>query len=85
MLSYVPRRRARRTSTPVTMNIIRSLISLLVLSIVVLAGFGIVWWNDPPEKLVGYTGGGQAILAILMVLSLIGLVRLWLPPRERTA
>lgn len=67
------------------MNIIRGLISLLLVAITVLAGFGIAWWNSPPEKLASYTTGGKAILGVLIVASLVGLWRLWTPPTRRAS
>lgn len=61
------------------MNLIRSLISLLFVTLVVLSVLGIVWWDSPPEPLAGYTSGGKAILGVLIVAGLVGLWRLWAP------
>lgn len=62
------------------MNLIRSSISLLLVSVVVLGGLGIVWWNSPPAALQGSANGGRLILGVLIVSSLVGLKVLWTPP-----
>ena len=62
------------------MNLIRSSISLLLVAVVVLSGFGILWWNHPPEPLQGYANGGRLILGVLIASALIGLKVLWTPP-----
>jgi|GEM_PF-4974707 len=64
------------------MLIVRSLISLLIVTIVVLSGFGLVWWNEPPAQLAHYENGGKVILGLLILASLVGLGRLWTPPKE---
>ncbi len=66
------------------MNIIRSLISVLILTLIVISVLGFVWWQDPPEKLAGYSLGGQAILAVLVLSGSVGLWRLWSPAGRST-
>lgn len=63
------------------MNIIRSLISLLIVALIVISLFGIAWWQSPPEKLASYTRGGQVILGALATAGAFGLWRLWAPPK----
>ena len=63
------------------MILIRSLISSLIVAVIVLSGFGLAWWAEPPEKLAGYATGGQVILAILIVTGFVGLWRLWTPAK----
>lgn len=67
------------------MNVIRSLITVLILTLVVLSALGIVWWGDPPEKLSGYADGGRVILTILIAAGLFGVWRLWAPVRSSRA
>ncbi|QDU66518.1 hypothetical protein [Engelhardtia mirabilis] len=64
------------------MNLIRGLISILILSILVLSGFGIAWWGNPPAAIAAYAVGGKVILGVLIALGVMGLVVLWLPQRE---
>jgi len=59
------------------MNVIRGLITLLILTLVVLSAMGIAWWGHPPDKLAASADGGRLILSILIVASLGGLWRLW--------
>ena len=59
------------------MLLIKGLISVLILWICILAGYGIAWWDSPPEKLASYQTGGKVILVVLIVGSLGGLLRLW--------
>lgn len=61
------------------MNLIRSSISLLLVSIVVLSGLGILWWNHPPEALRASAGGGRLVLGVLIAAALAGLGFLWRP------
>ncbi|MEZ5979681.1 MAG: hypothetical protein R3F34_15890 [Planctomycetota bacterium] len=65
------------------MNLIRSLISILIVAIVVVSGYGIAWWSSPPAPLADSADGGRLILGLLMAASLLGLVRLWMPPKEK--
>lgn len=64
------------------MNLIRSLISALILALVAVSLYGIAWWQEPPAPLSGYTSGGKAVLAALCVAGVLGIVRLWTPPRR---
>jgi hypothetical protein len=62
------------------MNAIRLFISALILTLVVVAVLGIVWWQAPPEKLLAYEIGGKVILGVLAFSGLLGLWQLWTPP-----
>ena len=66
------------------MNIIRSLISALIVVVVALGVYGLVWWGNPPEKLAPYATGGRVILAILIASGVGGLWRLWSAPAGRS-
>ena len=65
------------------MNIIRGLMSSLLVAVAVLSALGIAWWADPPAKLAEYSTGGQVILGVLIASTLVGLWRLWTPARAR--
>jgi len=64
-------------------NVIRGLISLLIVALAVISGLGVLWWQAPPEKLLGYTNGGLVILGALIAASVAGLVVLWRDPAKR--
>jgi len=64
------------------MNVIRSLISLLIVVLLYLGYIGMRWWDAPPEKLADSAGAAKVILVILMLSGVVGLVRLWAPARK---
>lgn len=61
------------------MNIIRSLISLLIVALIVVSVYGIGWWSAPPDKLANYAMGGRVILGAMVLVGVLGLFRLWMP------
>lgn len=64
-------------------NVIRGLISLLIVALAIISGLGVMWWQSPPEKLLGYTTGGLVILAALILSSVAGLIVLWRGPARK--
>lgn len=64
------------------MNVVRLLITLLLVAIIVLSALGVGWWGDPPKPLEGYTVGGKVILVLLILGAGAGLFRLWKPERR---
>ncbi|MEZ6015985.1 MAG: hypothetical protein R3F49_12775 [Planctomycetota bacterium] len=61
------------------MNVIRTLLSLLIICLVVISLLGIAWWQDPPAKLASYATGGQFALGALTIAGLAGVWQLWAP------
>jgi len=64
-------------------NVIRSLITLLIVALASLSVLGLAWWQAPPDPLVHYSIGGFAILGLLLVASAAGLWVLWRAPGAR--
>ncbi len=67
------------------MNLIRSLITVLIVALVVIAVLGISWWEAPPDKLAHYTSAGKFILGILAACGAASLWFLWRPPAPARA
>lgn len=61
------------------MRILKTFLTLLLVSISVLAVFGISWWTAPPEKLAAGALGAQVILGLTILGSGAGVWRLWTP------
>jgi hypothetical protein len=67
------------------MNVIRSLMSLLMLALIVISVLGVLWWEAPPDQLAHYTTGGKLTLGVLAVVGVLGIWRLWAPPKSTDA
>ena len=65
-------------------NVLRVLISILVVVLALLSGFGMVWWKQPPDPIAHYQHGGEFILGLLIASSAVGLWVLWRDPRHKT-
>ncbi|MEZ6002859.1 MAG: hypothetical protein R3F17_04955 [Planctomycetota bacterium] len=62
------------------MNIIRSLITLLILALVIIATLGVFWWETPPAPIANYQLGAKIILGALAASGLFGIWKLWTAP-----
>ena len=62
------------------MNYVRSFISLLIVALVVIAVYGVFWWENPPAPIASYGMGARVILAALVASGLFGLWQLWTTP-----
>lgn len=60
-------------------NVLRGLITLLIVVLAGLSLAGMAWWGSPPEKLADDATGGRFILGLLVLSSIYGLVVLWKP------
>lgn len=59
------------------MKLFKSILTLLLAALAILAVFGFGWWSHPPEKLAEYAGGGRLILGLTVLASVIGVWSLW--------
>lgn len=62
------------------MNIVRTLLTLLIVTLVVIATLGVFWWDNPPAPIANYQTGGKVILAVLALTGFFGIWKLWTAP-----
>ena len=48
------------------MNYIRTFISLLIVALIIIAIYGMFWWETPPAPIADYELGARIILAALV-------------------
>ncbi|MCA9002559.1 MAG: hypothetical protein KDB61_11585 [Planctomycetes bacterium] len=62
------------------MNYIRSFITLLIVTLIVIAAYGVLWWENPPTPIANYQNGANVILSALVGAGIIGIWQLWTGP-----